>query len=98
MAYIRGGMQSTEMKKSNQTLNAPNALTQPTASKSLDKKPSAEKYQLQNLSMRTATRLESCMESLAKDETVESVKAICMCASELNKIMKLNLDFYKEGL
>lgn len=72
--------------------------TQPTGSRPLEGKPSAESYQLANLSLRTAKRLEDCMEKLSDRSEVEAVKAVCMCAGELNKLMKLNLEFYKEGL
>jgi hypothetical protein len=72
--------------------------TQPTGLKPSEGKPSAESYQLANLSLRTAKRLEDCMEKISGQESVEAVKAVCMCAGELNKLMRLNLEFYKEGL
>lgn len=91
-------MQSTESTALKKPDDMRKQKTQPTDLKHSEGKQSAESYQLANLSLRTAKRLENCMEVMAKDETLESVKAICMCAAELNKIMKLNLDFYREGM
>lgn len=91
-------MQNTEKNVSKKQGDSQNVKTQHTGLRRSEEGRSAEKYQLANLSLRTAMRLEDCMESLSKDETVESVKAVCMCASELNKIMKLNLELYREGM
>jgi hypothetical protein len=91
-------MQNTEKNALKKPDDTQKPRIQPTGSKPSEEKQRGESYQLANLSLRTAKRLENCMDSLAKEETVESVKAICMCAGELNKIMKLNLEFYKEGM
>lgn len=60
---------------------------------------SAENYQLKNLSRDVAEHLVVCTKEVTKTEkSAKSVAAACQCASELHKIMKLNVDMYKMGM
>lgn len=62
-------------------------------------KPKTKDIRLKNLSKNIAEHLIGCMEKMNdEDLTPVRVNAICNCASQLHKVMRLNVDMYRMGI
>lgn len=98
MAYIGAGMRSIENKSLPQASGAPKTETRSTGSIDSSPKSGLGDDRQKNLSMSIAEHLLDLMKSVTKDSvSPKTVNAACQCASELHKLMKLNLEMRRRG-